>query len=280
LKEKRAAELIIANKELAYQNELKEKRAIDLVIINKELQQLIQLNKDKNKFFNIIAHDLKSPFNSIVGFSKLLVEQVRKKDYNGIEKYAGIIEQSSNRAMDLLMNLMEWARSQTGRMEFNPEYCEMVRLINETIVLYDDIAGQKKISINTNILPANAVIFADKTMITTVLRNLISNAVKFTHSGGKITISAQENQNELKISVSDNGVGISKANIQKIFRIEENYTTSGTNKEKGTGLGLILCKEFVEKHEGNIWAESEEGKGLTIYFTLPKEAETKGKNEN
>ncbi len=280
MKEKRAAELIIANKELAYQNELKEKRAIDLVIINKELQQLIQLNKDKNKFFNIIAHDLKSPFNSIVGFSKLLVEQVRKKDYNGIEKYAGIIEQSSNRAMDLLMNLMEWARSQTGRMEFNPEYCEMVRLINETIVLYDDIAGQKKISINTNILPANAVIFADKTMITTVLRNLISNAVKFTHSGGKITISAQENQNELKISVSDNGVGISKANIQKIFRIEENYTTSGTNKEKGTGLGLILCKEFVEKHEGNIWAESEEGKGLTIYFTLPKEAETKGKNEN
>ena len=246
----------------------------DKLVIAKEKAEesedkLKELNAQKDKFFSVIAHDLKSPFNSIVGFSGLLVEQVREKDYNSIEKYAGIIEQSSNRAMNLLMNLMEWARSQTGRMEFNPEYFEMVSLTNKTTLLYDDIAAQKTISIVRN-LPANAPIFADKAMISTVLRNLISNAVKFTHSGGEITISAQENQNELKVSVSDNGVGLSKTNIQKIFRIEENYTTSGTNKEKGTGLGLILCKEFIEKHEGNIWVESEEGKGSTFIFTIPK----------
>lgn len=232
---------------------------------NKELEEL---NAQKDKFFSIIAHDLKSPFNSIVGFSKLLVEKVRVKDYDSVSKYAGIIEQSSNRAMDLLMNLMEWSRSQTGRMEFNPEYIEMVSLINETALLFDDIAAQKTISIVSD-LPANAHVYADKAMISTVLRNLISNAVKFTYPGGKIIISAQENQNELKVSVSDNGVGISKSRLEKLFRLDENYSTSGTNNEKGTGLGLILCKDFVEKHEGNIWAKSEVGKGSTFYFTVP-----------
>ena len=233
---------------------------------NKELEVL---NATKDKFFSIIAHDLKSPFNSIVGFSNLLVEQVRGKNYDGIEKYAGVIEQSSNRAMDLLLNLMEWSRSQTGRMVFNPEHIEMVNLINETELLFDDIAAQKTISIVRD-LPANAPVFADKAMISTVLRNLISNAIKFTQTGGEIIISTKEDQKELTVSVCDNGVGIPKAYIKKIFRIDEDYSTSGTNKEKGTGLGLILCKEFVEKHEGNIWAESEEGKGSTFYFTLPK----------
>jgi two-component system sensor histidine kinase/response regulator len=247
--------------------------------LKKSESRLSELNATKDKFFNIIAHDLKSPFNSIVGFSNLLIEQVRGKNYEGIGRYAGIIEQSSNRAMDLLMNLMEWARSQTGRMEFNPEYFEMVSVITETALLFDDIATQKTISIVSN-LPANAPVFADKAMISTVLRNLISNTIKFTHSGGRIIISAYKTQNQVKVSVSDNGVGISEANIQKLFSIDENHSTSGTNKEKGTGLGLILCKEFIEKNEGNIWVESEEGNGSTFYFTLPKEAETTGKNEN
>ena len=240
--------------------------------------QLKESNDTKDKFFSIIAHDLKSPFNSIVGFSSLLVDQIEKKDYNGIEKYAAIIEQSSNRAMDLLMNLMEWARSQSGRMEFNPEYIEMVSLINETELFFDDIAAQKTISIVSN-LSANTTVFADKPMISTVMRNLISNAIKFTHTGGRIIISVTENQNELEVSVSDNGVGIPKSSIEKLFRIDENISTTGTNKESGTGLGLILCKDFIEKHGGNIWLKSEEGKGSTIYFTLPKADVTKEKNE-
>ena len=242
----------------------------ELIIINKN-KELKELNATKDKFFSIIAHDLKSPFNSIVGFSNLLAEQMREKNYDDVEKFAGIIEKSSYRAMDLLMNLMEWSLSQTGRMEFNPEYFEMISLIKEVILLFDDIAGQKKISVNTNKLPANSLVFADKAMINTILRNLISNAIKFTHPGGMITISVEEKESKLIVSVSDNGVGISKEDCGKIFRIDESYSSSGTENENGTGLGLILCKEFVQKHGGKIWVESEVGKGSTFYFSLPNE---------
>ena len=238
----------------------------EIVSTNKELKKS---NAEKDKFFSIIAHDLKSPFNAIMGFSELLVEQMKEKDYDGIEKYAEIILQSSGRAMDLLMNLMEWARSQTGRMEFNPEFFEIVSLIDEIAPLFEEIAGKKSIVVKT-VLPSNAPVFADKSMISTVLRNLISNAIKFTNPGGEIIISVEKNhQSELTISVCDNGVGIPKNTIEKLFSIDENYSTMGTQKEMGTGLGLILCKEFVEKHNGNIWVESEEGKGSTFYFSIP-----------
>ncbi|MCF8367267.1 MAG: PAS domain S-box protein, partial [Bacteroidales bacterium] len=183
----------------------------ELALKNKELSKL---NVQKDKFFSIIAHDLKSPFNSIVGFSELLIESAKSKEIMGIEKYAQIIYQSSVRAMDLLMNLMEWARSQTGLMEFNPEYFELITLIDEIKPMFDDIAGQKSVSIS-KILPPNAPVFADKAMISTILRNLISNAIKFSYPGGEITIKVEENKNELTVSVSDNGVGISKNNIEK-----------------------------------------------------------------
>ena len=235
----------------------------------KESESLLrELNTQKDKFFSIIAHDLKSPFNSILGFSEILVEQIRKKDYDSIEKYAGIINQSSNKAVELLMNLMEWARSQTGRMEFNPEYLEITDLISEVSQLFHEVAGQKSISIFKD-LPRAATVYADKAMISTVLRNLISNAIKFTFPGGKITIRTIEKPDGLTVCVQDNGVGMSKSVIEKIFRLDENYTTTGTNNEKGTGLGLVLCKEFIEKHGGKIWLESELGGGSTFYFTIP-----------
>ena len=244
----------------------------DRKLANQQIKQkndeLEKLNATKDKFFSIIAHDLKSPFNSIVGFSNLLVEQINEKDYKGIEKYANIILQSSQRALDLLSNLMEWSRSQTGRMEFNPEYFDMVVGIKEIILSFDDIAGQKSIVIN-KALPPNAPVFADKAMISTVFRNLISNAIKFTPSGGKITISANEKQGELLVTVSDTGVGIPVNSIGKLFRIAENFSTPGTDKEQGTGLGLILCKEFIEKHGGRIWVESEVEKGSRFSFTIP-----------
>ncbi|MEI6436258.1 MAG: HAMP domain-containing sensor histidine kinase, partial [Bacteroidota bacterium] len=226
-------------------------------------------NAEKDKFFTIIAHDLKSPFNSIVGFSNLLVEQVREKDFEGIEKYAGIILKSSDRALELLKNLMEWARSQTGRIEFSPEYFEIVVVINEIILSFDDIARQKSIIINKAI-PPSAPVFADKAMINVILRNLVSNAIKFTMPGGMITISANEKQSELTVTVSDTGVGISNDRIEKLFRIDESFSTAGTNNERGTGLGLILCKEFVEKHGGKIWVNSEKGKGSDFNFTVAR----------
>lgn len=238
---------------------------LDIVLKNKELEKL---NAEKVKFLSIIAHDLKSPFSTIVGFSEILMEKIKEGDYEQIAEFAGAILHSSNRVMDLLMNLMVWAQSHTGRMEFSPEHFEMVAFINETALLYDDIAGQKSIIIKKS-LPQNAPVFADKAMIGTVFRNLISNAIKFTMQGGEVIISAVEKKKEVIFSVRDTGVGIPKNNIGKLFRIDQNYSTTGTNKEKGTGLGLILCKDFIEKHGGKIWVESEEKIGSTFFFSLP-----------
>ncbi len=243
-----------------------------LAIKNAELNKL---NAEKDKFFSIIAHDLKSPFNAILGFSNILVEQMKENNYNGIDRYVEIIQKSSEQAMDLLMNLMEWSRSQTGRMEFSPEHFEMGNMINEIMPLFENIAGQKSITISSKLLP-NTPVFADKAMINTVLRNLISNSIKFTHPGGNINISIEKKPNEIMVSVADNGVGIPKDSIDKLFRIDENFSTPGTQKEKGTGLGLILCKEFIEKHGGRIWVESEvsgpsaaKAGHSTFYFTIP-----------
>ncbi|MBE0647425.1 MAG: GAF domain-containing protein [Bacteroidales bacterium] len=236
--------------------------------------ELVQLNAEKDKFFSIIAHDLKSPFNSIISFSHLLDEQIRERDIAGIEKFAKIIHQSSVRGMDLLMNLMEWSRSQTGRMEFKPEDYQLTDLINQAVPIFIDIAGQKSITIDLELAPGIRV-NVDNEMIATVLRNLISNAIKFTVPGGKITVSTRVTISEAVVSVSDTGVGIDPDRIDKLFRVDETSSTPGTQNEKGTGLGLILCKEFIKKNGGRIWVESERNKGSVFYFTLPlKERET------
>lgn len=231
--------------------------------------RLGDLNATKDKFFSIIAHDLKSPFNATMGYSTLLLEQIKAKDYDGIEEYAESIQKSSQRAIDLLKNLLEWSRSQTGRMSFNPEYLDMAPLINDTAELLKDSAIQKSISIAKKI-PASVKVFGDKDMINAILRNLISNAVKFTHPGGMIQISAEQQPDDWMISVNDNGVGIRKNDIEKLFKMEETHSTYGTQNEVGTGLGLLLAKEFVTKHGGKIWVESEAGKGSTFFFTIPR----------
>lgn len=227
-----------------------------------------ELNATKDKFFNIIAHDLKNPFNAIVGFSNILAEQLKDKEYANVEQYTDIIRQSSYRAINLLKNLMDWARSQTGRMEYSPEYFEVTSLINEVVELLGDSALQKNITLVKE-LPAKSPVIADKAMISTVLRNLVSNAIKFTKQGGKIVIAAEIKPTELLVSVADDGVGISKEVISKLFRIDESISTEGTAHEEGTGLGLILSKEFIEKHRGRIWVESEQGIGSKFLFTLP-----------
>ncbi len=231
--------------------------------------RLSELNATKDKFFSIIAHDLKSPFNSIVGFSDMLMNQVRKRDYDGVEEYAGIILQSSQKAMNLLINLIEWSRSQSGRMDFNPEFIEIGTLVHDVFEICNVAAMEKSVLLVMDI-PRHITIFLDKDMISSVIRNLLSNAIKFTYPGGRVVIKAKLEGQELVVSISDNGIGIQQQYLNKLFRIDENYSIPGTQNEKGTGLGLVLCKDFVEKHNGKIWAESELGKGSSFYFTIPK----------
>jgi PAS domain S-box-containing protein len=259
-------------------NDISERKKTEQEIKFKN-QELQKVNAEKDKFFSILAHDLKGPFNSIVGFSNILAEQVHRKDIESIKHFVDIIRNSSLRAMNLLMNLMEWAQSQSGRMNFNPEYFEMNNLIKEVLLLFSDIAIQKSVII-TKELPVEIPVYADKAMIGTVLRNLVSNAVKFTKPGGSINISAEVKQNILKVSISDTGIGISKSSLEAVFQADANLVTFDTQNEKGTGLGLILCKEFIEKHKGKIWVESDLGQGSVFYFTIPCNAYQDNKIES
>jgi len=255
-----------------YTIDITDRKAAEDALRNSEIR-LIELNATKDKFFSIISHDLKSPFNSLLGFSNLLVDQIEQKDFQGIEEYARIIQISSRRIMDLLENLLQWSRSQIGRIDFSPEFLELGQVVKEVTELLNDMAVQKTIFIS-NTTPPKTVVFADKRMLGTILRNLISNAIKFTHPGGTIHIDAEVRRSDLLVSVADTGVGIPKEQISKLFRIEESFSMPGTLKEHGTGLGLILCKDFVEKHGGRIWVESaSKGQtnqcGSTFKFTIP-----------
>jgi two-component system, sensor histidine kinase and response regulator len=200
--------------------------------------------------------------------SDFLIKKVRENNLSGIEKYAESIKQTSHRVMDLLSNLMLWSHSQTGRMSYKPEHFELINLVNEVILLFIESTKNKSINLKIDIAPTT-IVYADKAMISTVLRNLISNAIKFSFPGGEILISAVENENCLTIQISDSGIGIPEESINKLFRIDTNYSTPGTQKEQGTGLGLILCNEFIEKHGGAIWVVSEKGNGSTFFFTIP-----------
>lgn len=247
------------------QKDLLETNVANLEIKEKKLQQLVAT---KDKFFSIIAHDLRSPFNGILGFSNILEESIQNKDYTNIKVYSSNIHKASQKTISLINNLIEWSRSQTNRIEFKPECIELGEVINDIVELMNLSAQQKSIAISLE-LPDNTIAFCDKSMIRTILRNLISNAIKFTNKGGRIIVSVERKQHEYHISISDNGVGIPKEMVDKLFKIEENVSTDGTQKESGTGLGLILCKEFAEKHDGKILVKSNPGTGSTFIVILP-----------
>ncbi|MCK9617228.1 MAG: PAS domain-containing sensor histidine kinase [Lentimicrobiaceae bacterium] len=231
-------------------------------------EELKESNATKDKFFSIIAHDLKSPFNSIIGFSELLMENYREYSEKEIEDSLNTIKKSSRQAYDLLENLLVWARSQTGKIDFRPETFALSQDISNTLAIARSIAGKKNIQIINNIQEP-CLVYADKNMLNTILRNLLANAIKYTPRNGSIIIDCRQRNGNIEFLVKDNGIGIPKQNIGQLFRIDSKYSTPGTEKEQGTGLGLILCREFVEKHGGKIWAESEEGKGSAFSFTLP-----------
>ena len=235
--------------------------------------QLRESNKTKDKFFSIIAHDLRTPFNSMLGFSELLNEKFDQYDTETKKKYTGIIYNGLQKTLKLLDNLLEWSWSQKGIIDFNPEKTSLNSLVKEKLELVNQSADNKSIQI-INQIAENIYVEADKNMLATIIRNLLSNAIKFTNKHGKITIKTFLVPNEkhsqfIGISVNDTGVGISKEIQSTLFNIGETISTSGTEKEEGTGLGLILCKEFVEKHGGKIWVESEVGVGSSFNFTIP-----------
>jgi PAS domain S-box-containing protein len=240
----------------------------DITILKLSEIKLLQLNADKDLFISILAHDLRNPFNSILGFSELLLEDIHKNEVDKIEYQVGMIHSISQKTFNLLEDLLMWAKSQSGKLAFKPEMINFVKTCTETIDNIKPNALSKKITVyysGTGKIP----LLADDNMLKIVLRNLVSNAIKFTNPGGQINILTEQKGLNLTVTVSDNGVGIAPGTINNLFDISQKISTAGTSNEKGTGLGLLLCKEFVEKHGGKIWVESIQGKGSDFKFTLP-----------
>jgi len=230
--------------------------------------ELTELNAAKDKFFSIIAHDLKNPFNTIIGFSEILNAEIDTGDLGKSKKYAEMINFSAVHTFKLLENLLAWANTQSGKLVFNPVRLNLREILNDEIIALNEVANGKNIQL-VNCYSGDLMIIADENMIKTVVRNLISNAIKFTGRDGKVDVNATIYDKSIEISVSDTGIGIGKDAKSKLFRIDSNISTKGTENEKGTGLGLFLCKEFVEKHGGKIWVESEAGEGSVFKFILP-----------
>jgi len=254
-----------ANKQISIKNKelLKAKRQAE-----ESEMQLRELNATKDKFFTIIAHDLRNPFNIILAFSNMLLEGIANKDSDKIEKYAVNVHTTANQTYELLQNLLEWSRIQQGILIPVFQKTNLKHIAEEICMLSNEMAVDKGIKLENNIRD-DIYLNCDKDMTKTILRNLISNAIKFTNCGGTVTLNSISNNNITEIQISDNGVGIIPEKLPHLFSIEKNISTKGTNKEKGSGLGLILCKEFVEKQGGKIWVESESGKGSDFKFTLP-----------
>jgi two-component system, sensor histidine kinase and response regulator len=230
-------------------------------------RELAELNHTKDKFFSIIAHDLKNPFNSLLGFSELLLENMEIYTTAQIKEYVSIIFETAGSSYLLLENLLEWSRSQTGSISVDKKIIDLSSLAADNIKQQENHAVTKGIQLCNNISPGITA-YADYNMINTVIRNLLSNAVKYTKRDGSITIDCEKLGDKLKVYVSDTGVGMIPDRVEKLFRIDQNVSTKGTDDETGTGLGLILCKEFIEKNGGEIWVESLFEKGSTFSFTL------------
>ena len=244
----------------------------ELQIQKDELQilanEMKRLNADKDRFISILGHDLKNPFNIILGFSEVLTEDIRKLNVDEIEDIAKTINNSARITNKLLEDILVWAKMQQGKIPFDPQNLSFTDICRDSLEILNQASIAKNISINC-LAADQQNVFADNEMLKTILRNLISNAIKFTNNSGVININAIQNSENVTISVSDNGVGISSEDLSKLFDISQVLTTKGTAEESGTGLGLLLCKEFVERHGGKIWVESEIGKGSDFKFTLP-----------
>jgi signal transduction histidine kinase len=231
-------------------------------------EELREANAAKDKFFSIIAHDLKSPFNALLGLSDAMLENWEIFENEDKLEFVQDIHNTSKNTYALLQNLLEWSRSQIGSLQINPEVFNPVELVNENIMVLKQHADTKQISI-TNKINNEVLCQADKNMISTVFRNLISNAIKFTNPQGNITITGCTKNEYHEFSVTDNGIGMNEKTKDDLFKLNSKTQRAGTSEESGTGLGLLLCKEFVEKNGGEIAVTSKENEGSTFSFTLP-----------
>jgi len=261
--------------EIAQKNISLEEQKEEIITANEELKkqkdELNELNATKDTFFSILAHDLKNPFSSLYSLSGLVLKHFKNMDES--EKIAALekIEGSTKHIYNLLTNLLTWSQSQRGDIDYSPEKFSLSKLVDMNINLHKVSAEKKGVRFISGVT-GEMHAYGDREMISTVLRNLINNAIKYSHKGGVVKVSITEKDDRVEVMVSDQGVGMSKENMEKIFRIDTKFKSPGTMGEKGTGLGLILCKDFVEINKGTIWCESQEGSGSTFHFTIPVSA--------
>jgi signal transduction histidine kinase len=231
-------------------------------------KQLIQLNSDKDRFISILSHDLRSPFNNLLGLTEFLYENVSKLSLKEIENIASTIYNTSDKTFTLLEDTLLWASVQSKKITYTPLFTNIATFIKEVIEILEPIAQNKNITLENHVkdeLQANIDIY----MFKAILRNLISNAIKFTNNNGKIIISALHTDSKTVIKVTDNGIGMKQEVIDKLFNFSPVNSSSGTSNETGTGLGLMLCKDFIDKHCGKIWVDSILGEGTTVSFSIP-----------
>lgn len=249
---------------------IKEKTTLEntLVQLNDTNMELKEANETKDKFISILSHDLRNPFSVLFGFSDLLFENYDDFNKDQVAEQINLIHKSAHKTYNMLEDLLLWSRSQLGRMQFNPQEFVLANLCKEVIVDLTEQSNKKNISLHVQI-PPEMVVFADVNMLKTILRNLVSNAIKFSWHNSIVTVTAEQSPEMLTISVFDQGIGISTENQKKIWILSEKLSTSGTDNEEGSGLGLLLCKEFTEKHGGSICVISEPGRGCEFRFTIP-----------
>lgn len=251
---------------------LLEEKNLQLERANRKLKEsekhLRELNQTKDKFFSIIGHDLRNPLNALLGFSELISGNSREYTFEEIQKYSNLINEAAKNIHLLIENLLEWSRSQSGNIEYSPSKQHIYPVVEEIIKIFSIQAEEKRIDIDVGVSPETEAYF-DRNLVSTIIRNLVNNAIKFTPKGGKVGITSQEAPRELIISVKDTGIGMTGEQTDQLFLLNGTLRSAGTSEERGTGLGLILCREFIDMHGGRIWVESEPGKGSTFHFTLP-----------
>ena len=263
--------------EIQYKNEMlskiNEELRVNLEVIEEQSKKMAdqadhldKVNQTKDKLFSIIGHDLRSPVNSLKGLLSLLTSETISQEEFVI--FSSKLKHGVEHLHFTLNNLLEWANNQMRGIEADPENYDIHQLAMENILLLEEFATEKNIQL-INLIPKETMIFADKDQIRLVLRNLISNAVKFTPENGSISITSLKNNDKIEVSVTDNGIGMSKENLGKLFKNTSHFSSHGTSGEKGTGLGLLLCKEMIEKNGGHIWVDSEQGKGTSFIFSVP-----------
>lgn len=254
-----------AEEALRVSEEKYQKQSVHFAENGKHLKELLAT---KDRFISIIAHDLRSPFNNIIGFLELLINRYDEFIDSERKQYLSLIDDDARRTLKLLDDLLDMARLKTGKMSFQPHIQKLLPIIESVLNILISALNFKKVSINYH-LSADLEIFADTNMLTSILRNLIGNAIKYSNPSGIITVNAIPLDNQIEITITDNGIGMSEATKNKLFQIDLQVSIPGTANEKGSGLGLLLCKDFIEKHNGKIWVESELGIGSKFIFTLP-----------